>query len=199
MDPYNLIITGVGGQGNVLASRLIGNMLSEQGYYITIGESFGAAQRGGAVESHIRVSAQRTYSPQIPKGKAHMVVALEPTEAIRILRDYGNPGVKVLSNMRPVYSMGVICGEQSYPSTEKIKECITASSKASWFVNSTDEALKLGNPIFGNIILIGALAGTNALPLDHKSFEKALLQRMKPDKIDVNLKAFDIGKEMTSA
>ena len=101
-DPYNLIITGVGGQGNVLASRMVGDMLSQLGLYVTIGETFGASQRGGSVMSHLRISAASTFSPQIPKGKAHMIVALEPTEAIRVLLDYGNPEVGVLSNTRPI-------------------------------------------------------------------------------------------------
>jgi len=90
-DPYNLIITGVGGQGNVLASRVIGDMMSELGYTITIGETFGASQRGGSVMSHLRCS-KGVLSPQIPRGKAHLVVALEPSEAIRVLKDYcGKP------------------------------------------------------------------------------------------------------------
>jgi indolepyruvate ferredoxin oxidoreductase beta subunit len=100
-DPYNLIITGVGGQGNVLASRMVGDMLSQLGFYVTIGETFGASQRGGSVMSHLRISAASTFSPQIPRGRAHMIVALEPTEAIRVLRDYGNPEVGVLCNTRP--------------------------------------------------------------------------------------------------
>ena len=74
-DPYNVIITGVGGQGNVLASRVLGNMLSEKGLQVTIGETFGASQRGGSEMSHLRISAVSSWSPQIPKGKAHLVVA----------------------------------------------------------------------------------------------------------------------------
>jgi len=100
-DPYNIIITGVGGQGNVLASRMVGDMLLESGLVVTIGETFGASQRGGSVMSHMRVSASTFFSPQIPRGLAHMIVSLEPTEAIRVLKDYGNPQVKVISNTRP--------------------------------------------------------------------------------------------------
>ena len=77
-DPYNVIITGVGGQGNVMASRVLSNMLVQKGYYITIGETFGASQRGGSVMSHIRVSSKSTWSPQVPKGRADVVVTLEP-------------------------------------------------------------------------------------------------------------------------
>jgi len=90
-DPYNLIITGVGGQGNVLSSRMLGTMLTAKGFYVTIGETFGASQRGGSVMSHIRVSQRSAWSPQIPSGRAHLVMALEPSEAFRVLGVYGNP------------------------------------------------------------------------------------------------------------
>jgi len=195
-DPYNLIITGVGGQGNVLASRMVGDMLSQLGFYVTIGETFGASQRGGSVMSHLRISAASTFSPQIPKGRAHMVVALEPTEAIRVLRDYGNPEVGVLCNTRRIHSIGVISGEQTYPALKDIRKWVQELSLSAWFIDATEEALKLGNPIFGNIISVGALAATEALPLDRKSFESVLARKMSPDKIAVNLEAFDIGVGM---
>ena len=144
-DPYNLIIAGVGGQGNVLASRVLGNMLTEKGFFVTIGDTFGASQRGGAVMSHIRVSAESTWSPQIPKGRAHMIIALEPTEAIRVLGNYGNPTVKVLCNTRPIHSVGVICGELSYPALEEVKKWVCELSEQAWFVDATDIALALGD------------------------------------------------------
>jgi len=128
-DPYNLIITGVGGQGNVMASRVVGNMLSQKGFDITIGETFGASQRGGSVMSHLRISSISSFSPQIPKGKAHMVIALEPTEAIRVLANYGNPETNVLCNTRPIRSIAVISGEVDYPSIEDMKKWISGLSK----------------------------------------------------------------------
>ena len=198
-DPYNLIITGVGGQGNVLASRMVGDMMSRLGFYVTIGETFGASQRGGSVMSHLRISATSTFSPQIPEGRADMIVALEPTEAIRVLRDYGNPEVAVLCNTRSIHSINVISGEQAYPSLKEIKEWIQELSLRSWFINATAKALKLGNPIFGNIISVGALAATKALPLYRESFESVLSKKMSPDKVAVNLKAFDIGAGMVRA
>jgi len=88
-DPFNLIITGVGGQGNVLASQILGRVLLKNGYSVTVGETYGLSQRGGAVLSHIRVSRTMTLGPLIPMGMAHAVVALEPAEALRVLPDYG--------------------------------------------------------------------------------------------------------------
>jgi indolepyruvate ferredoxin oxidoreductase beta subunit len=195
-DPFNLIITGVGGQGNVLASRVVGNMLMGQDLYVTIGETFGASQRGGSVMSHLRISADSNFSPQIPKGKAHMVVALEPTEALRVLRDYGNPDVKVICNMRPIHAVGVISGETEYPSHDDLKKWIQNLSTKAWFVNATDEAMKLGNPIFGNIMLVGALAATGMLPLDRAGFEEVISRIMPATKVEINLTAFDQGMGM---
>jgi len=192
-DPFNLIITGVGGQGNVLASRLVGDILSRQGLEVTIGETFGASQRGGSVMSHLRAATGGGLSPQIPKGQARMVVSLEPTEAIRVLRDYGNPEVQVITSLRPVQSLGVICGEQTYPGQEEIKSWIRELSARAWFLDPTREAIKLGNPILANVILVGALAGTGALPLDRAGLEAVLAQRMGAGKVAANLKAYDLG------
>jgi indolepyruvate ferredoxin oxidoreductase beta subunit len=195
-DPYNLIITGVGGQGNVLASRMVGDMLLQSGLFVTIGETFGASQRGGSVMSHMRISAGSYFSPQIPRGMAHMVVSLEPTEAIRVLKDYGNPQVKVISNTRPIHSIGVISGEQAYPSVEEIENWTDQLSQKVWFINATDGAMKLGNPIFGNIIAVGALSATGVLPLDREIFRKVLLKKMAAEKVEQNITAFDMGVSM---
>jgi indolepyruvate ferredoxin oxidoreductase beta subunit len=195
-DPYNLIITGVGGQGNVLASRMVGDMLSRLGFQVTIGEIFGASQRGGSVMSHLRISTAWTLSPQIPKRMAHAVVALEPTEAIRVLKDYGNPQVKVLCNMRPVHAVGVICGEQRYPKLEQLRKWIEELSETAWFIDATEKALELGSPIFANVISVGALAATGVLPLNRENLQSVLSLKMSPDKVALNLAAFDAGMAM---
>jgi indolepyruvate ferredoxin oxidoreductase beta subunit len=195
-DPYNLIITGVGGQGNVMASRVLSNMLVRKGYYVTIGETFGASQRGGPVMSHIRVSAQSAWSPQIPRGRADIVVSLEPIEAIRILKSYGNPNVKVLTNTRPIHPVGVISGELDYPSVEAIKVSIRKLSSIVWFIDATEEAMKLGNPILGNIIMIGAVFGTGELPVGRETFKEVISESLSEDRLDINLKAFDMGASL---
>jgi indolepyruvate ferredoxin oxidoreductase beta subunit len=195
-DPYNVIITGVGGQGNVMASRIVGNILSRKGFHIIIGETFGASQRGGSVMSHLRISAQSQWSPQIPKGRCHLVIALEPTEAIRVLLNYGNPNVKVLCNTRPVHAIGVISGELSYPSMDEVRSWIQELSEACWFLEATAKALELGNPILGNMMMIGAAAGIGALPLDRDDFAAAVGKTLPSDKLELNLKAYDLGVGM---
>lgn len=195
-DPYNVIITGVGGQGNVLASRVLGNMLTEKGLQVTIGETFGASQRGGSVMSHLRISATSSWSPQIPRGKAHMVVALEPIEAIRVLMNYGSPLTKALCNTRPIHPVGVISGEVSYPAPDELKQWVKELTEKAWFVNATDAAMQMGNPIFGNIMMIGALAGIGDLPMEREDFEMVISRSMSSDKVEANLCAYDMGVEM---
>ena len=195
-DPYNIIITGVGGQGNVMASRVLGNMLARQGLQITIGETFGASQRGGSVMSHLRISSGATWSPQIPKGQCHLVISLEPTEAMRVLATYGNPDVKVLCNTRPVHAIGVISGDQQYPPIDDIKSWVAELSEACWFLEATEKAMELGNPILGNIMMIGAAAAIGVLPLARHDFKDVITEAMSADKLEINLTAYDLGAQM---
>ncbi len=193
VDPYNLIITGVGGQGNVMTSRAVGNMLSQLGLHVTIGETFGASQRGGSVMSHLRISKTASWSPQIPLGGAHMIVSMEPTETLRVLKDYGHPGVRVITNTRPFYPVGVISGQLSYPKDEEIRAWITELSEKAWFLNATEQAVALGNPVLGNVIMAGALAGTGELPLERGIFEAIMTTRFSGEKLRMNMDAYDFG------
>jgi indolepyruvate ferredoxin oxidoreductase beta subunit len=195
-DPYNAIITGVGGQGNVMASRLLGNILVKKGYYVTIGETFGASQRGGSVMSHLRISQKSNWSPIIPSGKADLVVSLEPIESIRIMAKYGNDGVKIISNTRPIHPVQVIAGEQEYPSLDDIKTTISELTSDYTYIDATEEALKLGNPILGNIIMIGAVSGTGILPFDKDDFKEVISDFIPSDKVAINVQAFEIGEKM---
>ena len=195
-DPINVIITGVGGQGNVLASRVLAGMLVDAGFYVTIGETFGMSQRGGSVMSHLRISEKSVRSPQIPQGRADIIVALEPVEALRVLARYGNPAIAVLSNSRVVYPIGVITGELNYPSLTEIQNVLRRTSAKNWLIDATGEAVRLGNPVLSNIIMIGALSATELLPFSRREFEKEIARNMTADKRRINLAAFDIGAGM---
>jgi indolepyruvate ferredoxin oxidoreductase, beta subunit len=192
----NLILTGVGGQGNVMASRTLAGMLVDAGYVVTIGETFGMSQRGGSVMSHLRITPDAVKSPQIPRHGADIIVALEPLEALRVLTVYGNPQVCVLSNSRPVYPIGVITGELKYPSDEAIQASFAQLSAKFWMFDATSAGLQLGNPVLSNIVMIGALAQTGLLPFDRRMFEKEIRKTLTSDKCAVNLKAFDAGVAM---
>jgi indolepyruvate ferredoxin oxidoreductase, beta subunit len=195
-ETKNVILTGVGGQGNVMASRVLAGMLVDAGYVVTIGETFGMSQRGGSVMSHLRISPDSVRSPQIPRSGADVIVALEPLEALRVLTVYGNPQVSVLSNSRPVYPIGVITGELTYPSAETIRKMFDCLSAASWMIDATSIGLQLGNPVLSNIVMIGALSQTGLLPIDRRMFEKEIKKTLSADKCAVNMKAFDAGGDM---
>ena len=195
-EPVNIIITGVGGQGNVMASRVLAGMLVNAGFIVTIGETFGMSQRGGSVMSHLRVSSTSVLSPQIPQGGADIIIALEPAEALRVLTKYGNPDVAVLSNSRMVYPMGVITGEFNYPSLDEIKSMFGKLSAKNWIIDATSVAVDLGNPVLSNIVMIGALVGASLMPIDRRAFEKEITKSMSVDKRRINLTAFDAGAKM---
>ena len=192
-DPLNVIVTGVGGQGNVLISQLMGRALVRAGYHVTIGETYGASQRGGAVMSHLRVSRQAQYGPLIPQGQANVILGLEPVETLRVLGQYGNPGVTVITNSRPVYPLAVAIGTAHYPSVEEIVKALEELSSSAWLINATDIALELGASILTNIIMLGALVGADVLPLAAEEFELELRESLPADRLDLNLKAFRLG------
>ena len=192
-DPLNIIITGVGGQGNVLLSQLAGKALVRNGYHATIGETYGASQRGGAVMSHLRVSRERQYGPLIAQGQADIVLGLEPLEAMRVLAQYGNPDVIVVSNSRPIFPPAVSSGDAEYPTPEQIGGALKQLSRKAWLVDATDIALELGAPILANIVMMGALVGTGLLPLGPELFETELAESLKRDRLDINITAFRRG------
>ena len=194
-DPLNVIVTGVGGQGNVLISQLIGRALVKGGYHVTIGETYGASQRGGAVMSHLRVSRQEQYGPLIPEGQADVILGLEPVETLRVVAQYGNPRVVVIANSRPVYTMAANTGMAAYPSTQEIAETLDELSRTAWVINATEMALELGASILTNIVMAGALVGSQALPLRQEALEAELRESLPSDKLDLNLQAVRKGLE----
>jgi indolepyruvate ferredoxin oxidoreductase beta subunit len=192
-DPLSVIITGVGGQGNILISRLIGQTLVDDGYFITIGETYGASQRGGSVASHVRISKNTAYSPLTPEGCADIVLGLEPLESLRILTIFGNESSVVITNTRPVHTMAVVIGDAEYPRLETIKEGIAALSRKAWYIDASRIALDMGMPLLTNIIMTGALVGTGLLPIDKDRFKERLRMNFKKEQLALNVKAFDMG------
>jgi indolepyruvate ferredoxin oxidoreductase beta subunit len=192
-DPLNLIICGVGGQGNILISRLIGRALSNKGYFVTIGETFGAAQRGGGVFSSLRISETRYYGPLVPKGLGHIILGLEPLETLRTLDTYGNPEAVTITNFQPVYPVGVLAKRLTYPDLQELKGAIEALSRSSWFLKATDMAMELGAPIVANIIMLGALLGTAEIPLNMEEAEQEVKDSFPGSKVELNLTALKMG------
>jgi len=192
-DPINLIISGVGGQGNILISRMIGRILSNKGFFLTIGETFGAAQRGGGVFSSLRISEVKYHGPLVPDGQGHVILGLEPLETLRILESYGNPDVVTVTNFQPVYPVGVLAKRLTYPDLEELKGAIERLSRSSRFLKATDMAMELGAPIVANIIMLGALLGTNKIPINIDEAEKEIKDSFPASKVELNLTALKMG------
>jgi len=193
-DPFNVIIGGVGGQGNVIASQVLGRILLQKGYVITIGETYGASQRGGAVMSHLRISAKDQFSPLIPEGQCDLLMALEPVEGLRILGQYGNPAVISLVNTRPIHPIEIISGQTPYPDVQEVLRRIGELSKEVWALNATEIALEMGDPIFSNMIMLGALSTFEMLEIDHHGFEQAIGGLLSSGRMTQNLEAFERGR-----
>ncbi|MEM3464229.1 MAG: indolepyruvate oxidoreductase subunit beta, partial [Candidatus Bathyarchaeia archaeon] len=153
-DPLNIIITGVGGQGNIQASYIIASAAVREGFHVSVGETYGAAQRGGSVMSHIRLSEETQYGPLIPKGRAHIIVGFEPVECLRTIGEFGNRETKVIVNPRPVYPIDVLSGEATYPAMDKILNAIKELVHSVHVVEATELAKEAGDTIVQNIVMV---------------------------------------------
>ncbi len=182
----NIMIVGVGGQGTLLASRILGNTVINEGYDVKVSEVHGMSQRGGSVVTYVKYG-DKVYSPIIGKGEADIILAFETLEALRAL-PYLKKGGKIIVNNQEIDPMPVITGAATYP--EKIIEKI--ESKADIVtVDALELAKKAGNFKSVNVVLIGVMAKSTDIP-----FEKWVqtIKETVPEKfIDVNLKAFEEG------
>lgn len=193
-DPLNIIVCGIGGQGNILASELLGSALAEKGYRVSMGETYGASQRGGSVMSHIRVSARAEPGVLIPAGQAHVIVGFEPLETLRMARQYGGADTAAIFDDRAVYPVGVLSGELQYPPVTDIVAELTRRCQKALIVPAAKIALReTGDGRAANIALMGALMALSELPLDREDFIRALSKRFKGAVLEMNLKVFEAG------
>ena len=194
-DPLNIVVCGIGGQGNVLASEVLGSAMTDRGYHVAVGETYGASQRGGSVMSHVRVSAAEEMSVLIHPGEAHIIIGFEPLETLRIARTYSGPDTTIVYDPRPVYPLGVLQGLETYPDRAKMDEEIRALSAAAHAVPAADIAMEVGDSRSANIALLGAFTQLPGAPLSWEDLEKILLQRFKGAVLELNQKAFALGCE----
>ena len=192
-DPLNLIIAGVGGQGNILASQVIAQAALLEGYETTIGETYGVSQRGGSVMSHVRLTATFSPGPLIPLGEADLLLGFEPLETFKVALEYGNPKTYLICNPRPVYPIGVIAGDMVYPPVEKMIDILKAQVARLVILPAADIAKKAGEMRAMNLVMVGALAATGRLPLKQASYEKALQGLFKGPTLETNWEAFQQG------
>lgn len=187
----NILLVGVGGQGTILASKVLSEGLVEAGYDVKMSEIHGMSQRGGNVSTQVRFG-DKVFSPIIGKGEADVIVAFEKMEALRWI-EYLKPDGKMVINDAEIPSSLIQMGLATYP--EGIIEEL--SKKATTYVfKATELAEALGNPKSMNMVLLGALI--KAMDLPDIDWEEVMKRNMKPAFVEINQKAFQIGKSQVS-
>ncbi|OQY01639.1 MAG: pyruvate ferredoxin oxidoreductase [Desulfobacteraceae bacterium 4572_130] len=190
MNITRLIIVAVGGQGNLLASKVLGEAALISDVPVHMSEIHGMAQRGGIVESSIVFGdAESTI---ISNGEADILLGFEPSETLRAMNRC-NKNTKVITNLAPVPSFMVAIGKDVYPEIEEIKNLIKQRTKKFIAFDALKLAKEAGNPMTINIVLLGALMQTQTLMLSKESVQQAIKIRTKKAFIDMNLRAFDLG------
>ncbi|MBA7699035.1 hypothetical protein ES703_107719 [subsurface metagenome] len=188
---FNVLITGVGGQGVILISELLGEAAVKDGLKVRGSEMLGMAVRGGSVVSTIRIGSE-VYGPLIPTGKCHLLIGMEPAEALRNIA-YLSPSSLVILNLSKIVPFTVLQGKSKYPSLDEILEKLKKVSNQIIKLDATQLAEEAGNPITANIVMLGASFGTGQIPIKLETI-KAVIQSHFPTKLaPVNIKAFDLG------
>ena len=194
-DPLNIVVCGIGGQGNVLAAEVLGSAMCDRGFRVAVGETYGASQRGGSVMSHVRVSETWDPSVLIPAGEAHIIIGFEPLETLRIARKYAGSDTVTVYDPRPVYPLGVLQGVQTYPPLEELQAEIADLSTMALAIPAADIAMEAGDSRAANIALLGAFSTLSAAPLNSEDLEKILAQRFQGKVLELNRRAFAMGRE----
>ena len=187
----NILLVGVGGQGTILASKILTIGLMEAGYDVKMSEIHGMSQRGGSVSSQLRYG-EKVYSPVIELGGADILVSFEQMEALRWL-EYLKPDGKLILNDYRINPMPVISGKAEYP--EGIVQDIKAKTNAHVFDAAT-EAVELGDARVMNIILLGATV--KLMGLENIGWDKIITENVKSDFVGINIKALKRGKELVN-
>ena len=190
----DILICGVGGQGTVLASRIIAAAAMDEGSHVHSAETIGMAQRGGSVTSHVRIGGE-AYSPMIPFGAADMLLAFEPGEAVRNLRYLRKGGIAVVntSAVKPVTESLKETGYDGSEMTAYLKQkcaCI--------FVDAEEVCRPFGSSKFFNIIMLGVAAGSGRLGLSKETLLKQIGQYVPAKFLDANIRAFSAGIEIAA-
>lgn len=196
---FNMIIAGVGGQGSILASYIFADAAirasvtnGDNDIKVRLGETFGAAMRGGAVASHIKIGSD-VYSPLVPEDKADVILGLEPLEALRVGVNYIAPGGIVIMNIRKYESFDVKTGQAEYPSISDIIGSFKKLNANVITLDATEIAIKAGTAKAMNVVMLGALAACPKNPVLRKTLEEVIKDKVPSKTIEVNLKAFELG------
>ncbi len=186
MKNVNIMIVGVGGQGTLLASRILGNAILSGGYDVKLSEVHGMSQRGGSVVTYVKYG-QKVYSPIIDKGEADIILAFEQLEALRAL-PYLRIGGKMIANTQKINPMPVITGAAQYP--DGIIEAI-ASRVDLTALDALAIAKAAGNAKAVNVVLVGVMAKNTDIP--YEVWVQAVRECVPAKFLEINLRAFDAG------
>ena len=189
MTKTNILIVGVGGQGTLLASVLLGNLALAKDYDVKLSEVHGMAQRGGSVVTHVKISEEGVNSPLIEEGDADVIIAFEELEAYRWL-PYLKKGGTMYVNTQQWLSMPVVMGQAKYP--ENIGETLAANAGKVKAFDALKIAEECGSVKAVNVVLLGA--ASNDLPFDEDAWIKVIEENVKPKFVDLNKKAFELGR-----
>ena len=191
MKSLNLLVTGSGGQGIILASDIIGEVAIAAGYDVKKTDTIGMAQRGGSVLSHMRI-ARQVWSPLIREGEADLLLALEKLEAAR-WASYLKPGGTALINNHALPPLSVSLGNARYPGDDEIKDILKQITDQIFFINGTEQAKGLGDIRTLNIFMLGG--ASRFMPFPVSIWKKSIANRL-PEKVrQINLTAFDRGRK----
>ena len=190
METKNIMIVGVGGQGSLLASKLLGHLLLSQGYDVKVSEVHGMSQRGGSVVTYVRYG-DKVYSPVIDKGEADYIVSFEILEAARWLPFLKKDG-QIVTNTQQIDPMPVITGAAEYP--EDLVSKLKATGAKVDALDCLSLAEQAGSAKAVNIVLLGRLSHYFNLP--DEAWMKALEANVPPKFLEMNKKAFELGKNM---
>ena len=190
MNTTRLIIVAVGGQGNLLASKVLGEAALLSGIPVRMSEIHGMAQRGGVVESAVVFGSAK--SSIISDGEADVLLGFEPSETLRAINKC-NSNTVVITNLSPLPPFTVALGKGVYPDLNKLQDLIRSKTKHLIAFNAADLAKQAGNILSVNIVLLGALIQTGILPLSANSVKEAIQTKTKKSFVESNLKAFELG------
>ena len=190
-----ILIVGVGGQGVVFTSKVIGGAFMDSGMHVAMSEVHGMAQRGGVVTCHM--CAGDVNSPIIGGGEADILMSFEPIETYRIL-EKANPDTMILTNKAMFIPVSVNVGKVKYPDLEDVLSAIGEVNDNLIAFNATKTALEIGSHVVATAVMIGALAGTGKLLVSAGSLKEQLLGRVPPKSVELNENAFDKGFEITN-
>ncbi len=192
----NILLCGVGGQGTVLASKIIAAAAMEEGSTVHSAETIGMAQRGGSVTSHVRIG-DNCYSPLIPEGKADVILAFEPSEAVRNLK-YLNKNGTVVVNSVPVKPVTESLQETGYDGRE-VLEYLKKKVKNVIVVDAGSLLSSLGSSKYFNIAILGVSIGADILGIKEETVVNEIKRRVPERFLEVDMTAFRLGKEIGDA